>query len=79
MSTTEQPSSSLQRLESSVAELESRLEFQDSTISTLNDELVAHQKIILTLQKQLALVLKRLPEKDTLDHDPESEPPPPHY
>ena len=62
-----------------ICDLESRLEFQDQTISQLNDELVAHQRNIAQLQKQMALVIKRLPETDQLNHDPETEPPPPHY
>ena len=71
--------SKIQLLETSIADLESRLEFQDQTITTLNDELVVHQRSIAKLEKQLALVLTRLPDKEAPDQDPKSEPPPPHY
>ena len=69
----------MSNLEERITHLETRLEFQDHTIATLNDELVAHQRTIATLSKQVELLAKRLPEKDALEHDPESEPPPPHY
>ena len=69
----------MSKLEERITQLETRLEFQDHTIATLNDELVAHQRTIATLTKQMELIARRLPEKDTLEHNPESEPPPPHY
>ncbi len=61
-----------------LAELESRLEFQDETLSKLNDELVLHQQRISELEKKVALMMERWP-RGQLDHDPAEEPPPPHY
>lgn len=69
----------LQAMQQRITDLESRLEFQDETIAQLNDELVVHQRGIATLTRQLQLLAKRLPDKDVLSHDPEVEPPPPHY
>ena len=68
-----------EELQQRIADLETRLEFQDDTIGELNDELVVHQRAIAELRAQLKLLVKRLPDKDALSHDPESEPPPPHY
>ena len=62
-----------------ITDLESRLEFQDQTISQLNDELVLHQRRIVDLEKKLKLVIERLPQPDAHDHNPEDEGPPPHY
>jgi len=60
-------------------ELESRLAFQDDTITSLNQALVSQQQRISHLEKSLALVLERFREKE-LDFDlPDEEPPPPHY
>ena len=69
----------IEPLSQRICDLESRLEFQDQTIGQLNDELVAHQRTITELRRQLELIVKRLPQTDQLDHDPATEPPPPHY
>jgi SlyX protein len=64
-----------------IANLESRLEFQDETIATLNDEIVAHHQRLAELEKSFGVVLEHLQkgdERDGNDHG-EVEPPPPHY
>ncbi|MBV4476404.1 SlyX family protein [Pseudomonas sp. B2M1-30] len=66
-------------LEQRVTDLESRLAFQDDTIQTLNDELVAQQKIIERLQLQMAAVLKRQEEMVGQFGSFEEDAPPPHY
>ena len=60
-------------------ELESRLEFQDQTITKLNDELFVHQQKMTEMNKKMALILERLPATDQLQHNPADEPPPPHF
>ena len=62
-----------------IAELETRLEFQDETIARLNDELVVHQKRYQDMRKQLELLIDRLKEKAPDFLDSRDEPPPPHY
>ena len=49
-------------LDNRVMELETRLAFQDDTISSLSDELVLQQRAIERLQLQLAALLKRQEE-----------------
>jgi SlyX protein len=46
-------------LQDRVMDLESRLAFQDDTIETLNDILVAQQRAVERLQLQMAALLKR--------------------
>ena len=66
-----------------IAELETRLEFQDETLARLNDELVLQQQRVFQLDKTLKLLINQLQEKSLhIDHsiaDPEDETPPPHY
>ncbi len=59
-----------------IADLEARLEFQDETIATLNDELVAHQQHLQVLEKKVALMMDRWREPE---QNPGEDPPPPHY
>lgn len=65
-------------LESRIAELETRLAFQDDTIQTLNDVLVEQQRVVDRLQAQLGLLARR---QDDLQGriEMEDEAPPPHY
>ncbi|RZA04642.1 MAG: hypothetical protein EOP02_40370, partial [Proteobacteria bacterium] len=49
-------------LEDRVMELETRLAFQDDTLSSLSDELILQQRAIERLQMQLAALLKRQEE-----------------
>ncbi|CAI8894370.1 MULTISPECIES: SlyX family protein [Pseudomonas] len=66
-------------LEERVTDLESRLVFQDDTIQTLNDELVAQQRVIERLQLQMAALIKRQEEMVGQFDSFEEEAPPPHY
>ena len=69
----------LETLTQRIADLETRLEFQDETIARLNDELVVHQKRYVEMRKQLDLLIDRLRDKAPETLDPRDEPPPPHY
>ena len=68
-----------------INELETRLEFQDATIATLNDQLVQLQRMLFeqerTLQrlKERLLALRAEQDADEPLTDPRNEPPPPHY
>lgn len=66
-------------LEERVMELESRLAFQDDTIQTLNDVLVAQQRSVERLQLQIAALIKRQAEMGGQFEGVEEEAPPPHY
>ena len=66
-------------LEQRVVELESRLAFQDDTIETLNDILVAQQRAVERLQLQMTALLKRQEEMVGQFDSFEEEAPPPHY
>ena len=61
-----------------ISELESRLEFQDETITRLNDALVAQQNRLDQLEKRQQQLIEHLKSAQTKD-DPAKEPPPPHY
>ena len=67
--------------EQRIAELETRLEFQDETISELNDEMVLLQKRLYVQEKSLKLLTERLQSQGQGDEgaEPQIEPPPPHY
>ncbi|NWA00736.1 SlyX family protein [Pseudomonas gingeri] len=66
-------------LEDRVTELETRLAFQDDTIQSLNDVLVAQQRVVARLQLQMAALLKRHEEMMGQFESSEEEAPPPHY
>lgn len=62
-------------------ELESKIAFQEDTVNSLHEELLAHQKRIEQLQQQIILLaekLQQMPEESGILR-PEEEPPPPHY
>lgn len=62
-------------------ELESKIAFQEDTVNSLHQELLAHHKRIEQLQRQIVMLaerLQQLPEDSGILH-PEEEPPPPHY
>ena len=67
--------------EQRIAELETRLEFQDETITELNDEMVLLQKRLYVQEKSLKLLTERLQSQGQEDEgaEPQIEPPPPHY
>lgn len=66
-------------LEMRIADLESRLAFQDDTIQTLNDVLVGQQRAVERLQLQLTALAKRQEELLSQFGSSEDEAPPPHY
>ncbi|MDU9391482.1 SlyX family protein [Pseudomonas japonica] len=66
-------------LEERVMELESRLAFQDDTLTALNDVLVEQQRVVERLQLQMAALLKRYEEVMGQYEASEDEAPPPHY
>ncbi|MDH4610834.1 SlyX family protein [Pseudomonas sp. BN102] len=66
-------------LEMRIADLESRLAFQDDTIQTLNDVLVGQQRVVERLQLQLAALARRQEELLSQFGSSEDEAPPPHY
>lgn len=66
-------------LEERVNDLESRLAFQDDTINTLNDVLVAQQSVVDRLQLQMAALIRRQEEMVGQFESSDEEAPPPHY
>jgi SlyX protein len=67
-------------VEQRIADLETRLAFQDDTIQALSDELVAQQRVVDRLQTQLGLLARRQEDMQSRMGDiDESEAPPPHY
>ena len=63
-----------------LVELETRVAFQDHTISELNDVVVAQGREIVILRRDLERALADLKTLRGLMYaDPASEPPPPHY
>ncbi|MBT7332922.1 MAG: SlyX family protein [Gammaproteobacteria bacterium] len=59
--------------------LEARIEFQEETIRQLNDALVVQQQRYFTIDRTLALLVKRLQGEAFDSADLKNEPPPPHY
>ncbi|WP_181295319.1 SlyX family protein [Pseudomonas sp. Q2-TVG4-2] len=66
-------------LEQRIIDLEARLAFQDDTIQTLNDVLVAQQRAVERLQAQLGLLARRQEDMQSRMSGEEDEGPPPHY
>lgn len=66
-------------LEMRIADLESRMAFQDDTIQTLNDVLVEQQRAVDRLQLQVAALAKRQEELLGQFGPGEDGAPPPHY
>ncbi|EQM75051.1 SlyX family protein [Stutzerimonas stutzeri] len=66
-------------LEQRIIDLEARLAFQDDTIQTLNDVLVAQQRTVERLQAQLALLARRQEDMQSRMDGEGDEAPPPHY
>ena len=67
--------------EQRIAELETRLEFQDETITELNDEMVLLQKRLYLQEKRLKMLTEKLQSRGQEEEgaEPQIEPPPPHY
>ena len=66
-------------LEVRIADLESRLAFQDDTIQSLNDELVQQQRVIERLQLQVMALSQRQQELQGQFGIEQEDVPPPHY
>ncbi len=67
-------------IENRIAELESKLAFQEITISDLNQELVTQQSRVERMQQQLKALFQQIESmKDSNIARPEDETPPPHY
>ncbi|HCJ28321.1 MAG TPA: hypothetical protein DHV63_03265 [Pseudomonas sp.] len=66
-------------LEQRITDLEARLAFQDDTIQTLNDVLIAQQRTVERLQAQLGLLARRQEDLQSRMGGEEDEAPPPHY
>ncbi len=75
------PAVSVSALMQRVDDLESRLEFQDETITKLNDEMVLLQGRLFEQEKTVKFLTERLRAKlnDNDGAEPQDEPPPPHY
>ena len=65
-------------IEQRIAELEMRQAFQDDTVEALNEVLVAQQRLIARMQKQLELLAQRQADLHTQFDETPNEPPP-HY
>ena len=67
--------------EQRIAELETRLEFQDETITELNDEMVLLQRRLYLQEKRLKMLTEKLQSRGQEEEgaEPQIEPPPPHY
>lgn len=63
-----------------LVELETRVAFQEHTLSELNDIVTAQGREVEALRRQLERALADLKSlRGLLYADPASEPPPPHY
>jgi SlyX protein len=66
-------------LEQRITDLESRLTFQDDTLSALNDALAHQQQVIGQLHRSMERLIEQLEASREASADPLNEPPPPHY
>ena len=67
-------------LENKIAELESKLAFQEITIADLSHELAAHQAKIERMHEQLKIMFMQMQDmKGSNIARQEDETPPPHY
>ena len=67
-------------MQEQIIELESKLAFQEHTIEILNETVIAQQKRIEALEKDLSQLrqqVKQITPPQT--ENPANEPPPPHY
>jgi SlyX protein len=75
-----QPAATGPSLEDRVAELESRVAFQEMTLTELSDALAEARMESARTSEQLVRALGDLKQmRGMLDADPGVEPPPPHY
>lgn len=66
-------------LEERVADLESRLAFQDDAMQTLSDVVYEQERAIERLRLQMQVLIKRLEELQGEVGVADDEAPPPHY
>ncbi|SDH96391.1 SlyX family protein [Pseudomonas panipatensis] len=66
-------------LEERVADLESRLAFQDDAMQTLSDVVYEQERVIERLRLQMQVLIKRLEELQGEVGVADDEAPPPHY
>lgn len=66
-------------LEDRVADLESRLAFQDDALQTLSDVVYEQERVIERLRLQMQALIKRLEDLQGQVGVAEDEVPPPHY
>ncbi len=65
--------------EARIAELESRLAFQDDSLQSLSDALYAQQRLIERLEMQMAALLRRVEDMRGQLPAGGDDVPPPHY
>lgn len=66
-------------LEARVADLESRLAFQDDALQTLSDVVYEQERVIERLRLQMQALIKRLEDLQGQVGVPDDDVPPPHY
>jgi SlyX protein len=67
-------------LEERLTELEVRFAFLEDTVAVLNTTVAAHDRIISDMRDEFRRLRNELGVvRSSLNHDPASEPPPPHY
>jgi len=66
-------------LENRMADLESRLAFQDDALQTMSDVVYEQERVIERLRLQMQALLKRLEDLQGQVGVSEDEAPPPHY
>ena len=72
----------LQRLQREIEDLQSRLAFQEQTLTTLDEVISGQDQLLLKQQRQLHLLgekLKMLEGRVEQDGAPTIDKPPPHY
>ncbi len=63
-----------------LVELETRVAFQEHTLTELNEVVTGQARELIALRRELALATADLKNmRESLDADSASEPPPPHY
>lgn len=70
-------------VDKAIADLQSRVAFQEDTLQTLNQVVAAQEANIMRLQQQLTILNKRINDvASSVEHNagaPGEEAPPPHY
>ncbi|AGI25436.1 SlyX family protein [Pseudomonas sp. MT3] len=66
-------------LEDRVADLESRLAFQDDALQTMSDVVYEQERVIERLRLQMQALIKRLEDLQGQVGVADDEAPPPHY